>query len=79
MDFTSTEDLGERNLTVLEEMNVVTKEGESKWLPFKCTCNGSEMRKILCLIDKDEQRFKMVDVDLDDYNGEETGNEMSMS
>jgi hypothetical protein len=79
MDLKLTEDSAERNLTVLDKMNVVTKEGESKWMPSRFTCNGSEMRRIMCLIDKDEQRFKMVDVDLDDYTGEEVANEMSIS
>jgi hypothetical protein len=79
MDLKLIEDSAERNLTVLDKMDVVTKEGESKWMPSRCTCNGSEMRRIMCLMDKDEQRFKMVDVDLDDYNGEEVGNETSMS
>ena len=79
MDLKLIEDSAERNLTVLDKMDVVTNEGESKWMPLRCTCNGSEMRRIMCLIDKDEQRFKMVDLDLDDYNGEEMGNEMSMS
>jgi hypothetical protein len=54
------------NMEVSDETDVVTEEGEQKWLPVKCTCNGSEMRRITCIIDKDGQRFKMLDMD---YSG----------
>ena len=38
-------------------------EGDGSWHPSRGTCNGREMRRIMCIVDRDEQRFKMLDID----------------
>jgi hypothetical protein len=40
--------------------------GETNFSPCKVGCNGKEMRRIMCILDADMQRFKVLDIGEDD-------------
>jgi len=43
-------------------MEIISKEGEATWLPYKAACAGREMGSNLCVVDSDGRRFKMIDM-----------------
>lgn len=48
------------------------KEGEASWRSVKGACNGREMRRVMCVIEGDGRRFKMLDLTDDrSYNAED--------
>lgn len=54
------------NAEIREQIVFEDKDGKGSWCPIKGACNGSAMRGVVCVIDKDEQRFKIIDVDEDE-------------
>jgi hypothetical protein len=60
-----------KNAEIKEQILFEDKDGEGSWCPIMGACNGSAMRGVVCVIDKDEQRFKIIDVD-DDEAGRNT-------
>lgn len=58
-----------RNAPMKDHLDFTAKEGEGSWCPVKGGCNGREMRRVICVIDRDGQRFRMLDmVDDNNYN-----------
>jgi hypothetical protein len=51
-----------RNVVVTEKIEFENDEGKGSWCPVRGTCNGRAMRGVMCVIDKDERRFKMIDL-----------------
>jgi hypothetical protein len=51
-----------RNAVVTEEIDFADEEGKGSWCPIKGACNGRAMRGIVCIVAKDEQRFKLIDL-----------------
>lgn len=47
---------------VKDKFDFARKEGEVAWSPGRGTCNGREMRRIMCVLERDGQRFKVLDV-----------------
>lgn len=64
--FRSIEDGDSASTDVRDEVKF-PHDGESNFSPVRGTCNGREMRRIMCILDADMQRFKMLDI------GEENG------
>jgi hypothetical protein len=62
-----------RNAQIKDKLDFSAKEGEASWHSVKGACNGREMRRVMCVIDSDGRRFKMLDL-IDDrsYNVEDT-------
>jgi site-specific recombinase XerC len=58
-----------RDTSIEDQFNFTVKEGEVKWHPVKGACNGREMRRIICVVDRDDQKFRMLEID--DYNHDE--------
>jgi hypothetical protein len=56
-----------RNARIKDQLDFSAKEGETSWCSVKGACNGREMRRVMCVIDRDERRFKMLDL-IDDLN-----------
>ena len=65
--FPHTTQLQKRNARIKDQLDFSPKEGEASWCPVKGACNGREMRRIMCLMDRDKQRFRMLDL-IDDQN-----------
>ena len=62
-----------RNPRIKDQLDFPVKEGESAWRSVKGACNGREMRRVMCVLDRDERRFKMLDlIDDKNYNAEDT-------
>jgi hypothetical protein len=51
-----------QNVPMKDYLEFTHKEGQSSWSPVRGACNGREMRRIMCVIDRDEQRFRVLDV-----------------
>jgi hypothetical protein len=47
---------------IKDHFEFTTKEGEPPWFPAQGACNGREMRRIMCVVDQQGQRFKVVDI-----------------
>ena len=56
-----------RNATMKDHLDFTAKEGETSWCPVKGACNGREMRRVMCVVDRDGQRFRVLDM-IDDRN-----------
>lgn len=62
----------EDNFGSLEDMNPASssvkdifrfpQNGENSFSPYKGGCNGKEKRSIMCILDVDMQRFKVLDI-----------------
>jgi len=63
--FRSVEDGDSASTSVRDELKF-PYNGESNFSPFRGACNGKEMRRIMCILDADMQRFKMMDIGDDD-------------
>jgi hypothetical protein len=55
---------------VVKDQLTFPLQGEN-FVPSKGGCNGKEMRRIMCVLNGDMQRFKVVDVDENEGDGEE--------
>ena len=55
-------DSGVQEAQIKDKLGFVEKEGEIAWCPGKGACNGREMRRIMCVLERDGQRFKVLDV-----------------
>jgi hypothetical protein len=51
-----------RNVVITEEIEFANDQEKGSWCPVKGTCNGRAMRGVVCVLDQDEQRFKMIDL-----------------
>jgi len=62
-----------RNARIKEQLHLSANEGEVSWNPVKGACNGREMRRVMCVVDRDKRRFKMLElIDDRNYNAEDT-------
>ena len=52
-----------RNATLIDRHEFGMKEGNVSWCPAKAACNGREMRRIMCVVDRDYRRFRILDID----------------
>lgn len=57
--------------SIQDQFNFTVKDGEVNWYPVKGACNGREMRRVMCVIDRDERKFRMLEIDDDNRDEEE--------
>ena len=69
--FQSVEDMASPSTFIKDQLNF-PHSGENNFSPCKVGCNGKEMRRIMCILDADMQRFKVLDI------GEEDDGEIMM-
>ena len=60
-----------QNAQIKDQLDFSRKEGEISWCPVKGACNGRETRRVMCIVDRDQRRFKMLDmIDYGNYNAD---------
>jgi hypothetical protein len=70
-NFKSTAHSDLRGASIQDQFNFTAKEGEVNWYPIKVACNGREMRRVMCVIDRDEQKFRMLEIDDSNHDEED--------